>query len=510
MSTTTSTSNIAPSSSTTLWATASKEWVIQPKPKPGRKPKKEHVSAVKEDGEESDTKGRRMQNRAAQRAFRERKQSQLAELQARLQSYEQGEIERNVALQNIAKRLKEENERLRQENATLQAKLAQMQQQQQPASTVQEFERKRVRDETPSPAFDQFHVNKKSRSASEPETSTTSSSITAHLPSPASLGSTPSPDYSDNQDHSYRQIDSEVPNFTQFDTKAITSDVSSFAFTCGFCDETTLCMCREIAVNDLSVSPMSTADIKFPILSESPVNGAFDQTHPDKKPSILDNLPAYQPPVPLRKKTNHVQVNSIFPVTTASSESQRNVEAMCTGDPTNCAACADDDFGKAFCSAISNSSASRTTCDCCPSRTQADSVAVACKNESSCSGCPSSTKPPELLDPEPTSSEFIPTNNAWQQIKMHPNVEFADLALLAEVVASRSKCEGPQIILPQSSRSAGQHPDSSFNTQRNRRDSPPPRLVPEEILLACGRRNMRTVHADGVRDALRLLDAKFT
>ena len=61
--------------------------------------------------------------RAAQRAFRERKQSQLAELQARVQSYEQGEIERNVALQNIAKRLKEENESLRAENAALKEEL---------------------------------------------------------------------------------------------------------------------------------------------------------------------------------------------------------------------------------------------------------------------------------------------------------------------------------------------------------------------------------------------------
>ncbi len=60
---------------------------------------------------------------AAQRAFRERKQSQLAELQARVQSYEQGEIERNVALQNIAKKLKDENEQLRRENEALKDEL---------------------------------------------------------------------------------------------------------------------------------------------------------------------------------------------------------------------------------------------------------------------------------------------------------------------------------------------------------------------------------------------------
>lgn len=56
---------------------------------------------------------------AAQRAFRERKQSQLAELQARVEQYERGEIERNVALQAAAKRLKEENDALKKENAEL-------------------------------------------------------------------------------------------------------------------------------------------------------------------------------------------------------------------------------------------------------------------------------------------------------------------------------------------------------------------------------------------------------
>ncbi|KAJ7119981.1 hypothetical protein C8R43DRAFT_1136982 [Mycena crocata] len=93
-----------------LWATASKEWVIQRAPKPGRKPR----GLEKE--QPIDYKRRRVQNRAAQRAFRQRKQSQLADLQDRVRSYEQGEYQRNVALRNIAKSLKEENESLRHEN----------------------------------------------------------------------------------------------------------------------------------------------------------------------------------------------------------------------------------------------------------------------------------------------------------------------------------------------------------------------------------------------------------
>ena len=93
--------------------------------------------------------------RAAQRAFRERKQSQLAELQARVQQYEQGEIERNVALQNIAKRLKEENEKLRKENLLLKEKLTQSEQE---CTHLKDAAKKRLREESlsrsPGPHLD--------------------------------------------------------------------------------------------------------------------------------------------------------------------------------------------------------------------------------------------------------------------------------------------------------------------------------------------------------------------
>jgi hypothetical protein len=111
----------------------------------------------------------------------------------------------------------------------------------------------------------------------------------------------------------------------------------------------------------------------------------------------------------------------------------------------------------------------------------------------------------------------MPTNDAWQKIKAHPNVEFADLSLLAEVVATRSLCPGPPLAIL----TTEMHQDSSaitniFRPRRlfgNRREhasnSPPPKLVPQEVLLECGRRTLRRVHTDGVREALRLLDVKF-
>ena len=47
--------------------------------------------------------------------------------------------------------------------------------------------------------------------------------------------------------------------------------------------------------------------------------------------------------------------------------------------------------------------------------------------------------------------------------------------------------------------------------ERTGAPSPSLQLVPQEVLVQCGRQQrVREVHADAVRDALRLLDAKFS
>ncbi|KAF9532031.1 hypothetical protein CPB83DRAFT_874424 [Crepidotus variabilis] len=509
----TSIDTAASSSSSTLWATASKEWVIAPKPKPGRKPKKDVVPQVVE----ADSKGRRVQNRAAQRAFRERKQSQLADLQARIQAYEQGEIERNVALQKIAKQLKEENENLRQENASLKAKVVYLESQLEslppeprifdnPSNVT---DKKRGREASPSAIGPPFPPKKRSRKDStavlERHTSMISeSSGTTHLPSPTSMVSTPD---------SFETIDQFPPlsfepsqgadsnTFSSLSSDA-KSDIPlrAFPFDCGFCDETTICVCREIAaqavVEQSLITPNYTGSTTSRAAEEPPssiISGAASSK------SILENLPTYQPPVPLRRRTKTTISNSIFPVHAPAAE-----PPTCSGDPSNCMACADDAFGKAFCSAIGSSA---TTCDC-----SAEVISRCCGGTSDCNDCPSSNAaiPPTATQDQ---SELMPTNDAWQKIKAHPKAEFADLALLAKVVASQSKCAGPQLVItptPQTHVHEDEILQATKNPPGNRGNrSPPPQLVPQEVLLECGRRRMRQVHSSGVYEALRLLDAKF-
>ncbi|KAF9015241.1 hypothetical protein BDQ17DRAFT_1340727 [Cyathus striatus] len=524
---------------TTLWATPSKEWVIQPRPKPGRKLKKD-PSPVK-DAPEVDAKVRRVQNRAAQRAFRERKQSQLAELQARIQSYEQGEIERNVALQSIAKRLKDENEQLRRENQLLKEKMESIEKERQ---SIQENEKKRARYSSPSvhPDSTLFPAKKKTKldNDSPPSSSSFSQLPFSYIPSP-SMASTPdsngssdtfSPLPYDPQPESPQASFNNLINFSATSIKPTDVDANNsfVAFSCGFCNEDTPCVCREIALQH-AADRATLATFK-------------SEDHPRERPtaevssdSILENLPPYQPPVPLRRKSRSSNI-SIFPTQPASSAPSSGKVATCSGDPSNCLACADDPFGKAFCSAIEETITARATCSDCPGRRSDRITDVSlkpsgsgscCEGRFDCKRCTSSLAS-TMMEMDSTQKETIPTNEAWQQIKAHPNVAFADLSLLADVVVSRTSCSGPSVdISPMvtmdgvnstnnsssacaSSAVAGllTDPRSRYKERMHSAASPPPQLVPQEVLIQCGRRRVREVHADAVRDALRLLDAKFS
>lgn len=306
------------------------------------------------------------------------------------------------------------------------------------------------------------------------------------------------------------------------------------AFDCGFCNENTPCVCREIAAHQ-AAERMSAANLKAEHYGQNNsaihINSSSQLETPpsSNRSSILDNLPAYQPPMPLRRRPVGSNVNTIFrifpPQPQASSSSPQ-----CSGDPSNCMACADDSFGKAFCSAIGESIASQASCVDCPCKADEAVKAEVCGGSTSCDCQLTVTVPPTTHIPLP---ETMPTNDAWGQLKSHPNVAFADLSLLAEVVARRSKCTGPRVVIsPAPGSITPERPDSPDRSARYGEPGPvlltdpharyhekerawshgpssPPQLVPQEVLIRCGRQRVREVHADAVREALRLLDAKF-
>lgn len=429
----------------------------------------------------------------------------------------------------------------------MQSRLTRLEQQHENDDTTsQTADKKRWRDDSPSTLESpQSPAKKKLRKESVSDNTRplpfTTSTIT-HLPSPASMMSTPDPlestrHYSPPHFDTQTNLDS---GFNPLNTlssggKSENSLPSFSSFNCGFCDQNTICVCREMAVHDAMDQSMSSDVFENDVFDNDPIvsNGetsrpsdlqatAEDPGKASQPLSILDNLPAYQPPVPLKRRAKGVSVNSIFPVRLPPRRDTRMLEATCSGDPDNCLACADDSFGKAFCAAISNNASG--ACECA-AKVTASSSGGCCGGTGNCTSCPSMSSessndviPPATSDDPP---ELMATNDAWQKLKEHPNVDFSDLSLLAEVVASRSKCFGPRLVISPAPQMLEQGTSTTtaidrFNDGRGldgmRRagHSPPPRLVPQEILLECGRRRMQQVNAAGVREALRLLDAKFS
>ncbi|CAE6377863.1 unnamed protein product [Rhizoctonia solani] len=695
----------------TLYAQPSKEWVIPAKPKPGRKPKRD--DPVVDEDAASDSKAKKVQNRAAQRAFRERKQSQLADLQARLAQYEQGEIERNVALQNVAKKLKEDNERLkseneklreesgkvREENLSVRNRLRELQEEylayrrkMEPNAPHLDLEsamttRKRSRADSdalsfitsapsPSSSAPTPPASKRKRSndetrSSTPTTSTGATSATEprrtgsksyttlppdyapppqllHVYSPAaSEGSSrpslvmspassensagPEPPSLDEAHLDEDDIMQGYPNDKHDDSEYESTFPESeglHIIDCGFCSrEPGSCVCREVSagINQLLESASSSrhAEIARATLGDASHEAS---TSTASKPSILDNLPPVQPGVPLRlrrskRKNPDAALDDSGPVHLTpvpqflKPTPTPSARPVCSGDPSNCAACADDPFGRAFCTALASGGVCREpNCKRCP-KSMSDlpraeptvkasedkgkgkgkaismdieagsssavglgmgmgmsmetGMLLCCGDPKLCGGgicgvgAPSSpVKSPQrpliqtsssLLSIHPQSDTRsvletedeqnrtlvrlppiftressdmaidsdleMPTNEAWERLKSHPNVAFADLSLLADVVAGRTKCTSSRVRLsltPEQDTGRYEHDNTGDFSESLEGDSEQhslrshPTLVPQDALVRCGRERLMRVQAEGVRDALAMLDVQRT
>jgi len=93
----------------------SKKWVLPPRPKPGRKPSVD-VPTTK----------RKAQNRAAQRAFRERRANRVTELEKQLMELEREKSIKEGVLTNVIKTVQVENSHLKEVIESLNQKVGQM------------------------------------------------------------------------------------------------------------------------------------------------------------------------------------------------------------------------------------------------------------------------------------------------------------------------------------------------------------------------------------------------
>ena len=334
-------------------------------------------------------------------------------------------MERSVAWQNLARKYKDEAERLQAENAALQQKVAQLEAEKLAAVTVLHQPRKRavgVDDIVP------VQSTKRAKTATEPLPVLPSIPV-SYPSSPSSTSSIESCSSTTLEVHpvQYRTAPPEtslLPNYptesNSFVRTSITDDTDSpfERFDCGFCDDNTPCVCREILQQQVAerIGGPSHPTMKIDHI-ETP--GITSSSTSQAQTSILDHLPAFQPAVPLRRRALNKQTigrNSIFPIVLPSS-----LPPTCSGDPSNCRACASDDYGKTFCGALNDSMAA---------------------SESADATITSGTTP----DLSAEAQAMIPCDDAWRQLKSHPNAEPSDSKLLGEVVAMSSKRLAPAPI----------------------------------------------------------------
>lgn len=335
---------------------------------------------------------------------------------------------------------------------------------------------------------------------------------------------------------------------------------------CGFCtDVETVCVCRMVAEAENGITTsMEVVD-----------------TDMENSQSILDMLPPPEPAVPLPRRERKKVTSGGMPgglswwITSNGDSSTLNEDkettfgveipvvdlskysglinlAQCSGDPKNCDACRDDDFGRQFCERLTNTvcadSSSGERCSRCtnntnssPSLPSTDAVmsnafnsnafinshsathieAPCCGDGEICGRKPTSCK--SHLTPETTAftlpsiadalenvarlespveagsrghGETMGADEAWRTLKAHPNAQYASLDMLADVVARRTKCYGPRVELsPPPPETAGEA-------------APLRQLVPLDELVVTHSKRRLEVQADGVRDALALLDAQ--
>ncbi|KAG8886427.1 hypothetical protein FRB98_001288 [Tulasnella sp. 332] len=508
------------STGSVLYALPTKEWIIAPKSKPGRKPKKVIMSDEDED-EAKKCQIRLAIARANQRAFHERKRDQLATFQARIQQLEQGETERYVELQAIDKRLREENDLLKKENAVLRGELALLKGNLLVNDQLSSWGTSCNKRTALEVAEDVTRMLKRKKSKPQPQP-----------------GGTPATGVMDDSQNtpSLTTTDSSTPSSASASTPTILTDLPidsamgcnttpSHSFhptspleptfkSCGFCTENTSCVCRELFMQDAMRGKDLAAEVGMNHQIISPIV---------RPATILDQLPPYQPPVPLRlKRTASGSKVPVFvinnlqgAVTTLPPISSFAAGPTCSGDPSNCDACSGDSFGQAFCAALSSACA-EGRCTNCSSRRLGQVKTKTAKG-------PLLTRPLSTMQPvwgsapsgPPTT---MPTSHAWATLKAHPAIQkgtFNDLHLLADVVARSTPFATPRMGVEQL-------PVAGDGSRKIQVAVGPPQKSlgkdqePEGLALAmevevdtarcCRGEKMVEVQMEGVQQALALLD----
>ncbi|KAG7662379.1 uncharacterized protein J8A68_004150 [[Candida] subhashii] len=238
----------------------SREWVLPPRPKPGRKPSVDTPASK-----------RKAQNRAAQRAFRERRATRVQELEQKLMEVEKEKDIKEMGLLNTINKLKVENQFLLKSLEQLRQDVNQMKNSSQSRyQQVQPQQQQQVRSRG-SPSGQQqnskptFSLGDRSNHASPMNTSSPSSSTySVQQISPAPSADSP-PSSSYNHSVQPKLLPATAATLTPMSKNSSpdkpASSIDTSNFDCGIClkDE---CLCESVGLKDPVKKTTNNNDIE--------------------------------------------------------------------------------------------------------------------------------------------------------------------------------------------------------------------------------------------------------
>lgn len=205
----------------------SKEWVLPPRPKPGRKPSVDTPASK-----------RKAQNRAAQRAFRERRAGRVQELEEKLLEVEKERDVKEMGLVNTINKLKVENQFL----------LKSIEQLRSDMNAIRNSNSgNRIGDFTPqynSISHYKSNPSPNSRSAGSPSNS---SSYSVQQISPAP--SADSPPFANITTYNNSLTSTSNNNSPAMQAPTVSNNASSNSFDCGVCVKEE-CLCESVGLKD--------------------------------------------------------------------------------------------------------------------------------------------------------------------------------------------------------------------------------------------------------------------
>lgn len=336
----------APStSSETTELSTSKVWVLPPRPKPGRKPS---VDAPP-------TK-RKAQNRAAQRAFRERRAARVGELEEKLMDMERERDEREKRLQRAIEDITRDNAQLRKSLQDLRGKAINTDYNMTPAASPMTVDNSHDMEVLDRALEQKLPVPNKdsSNDASSCGVCVKDDCICEAIgirEKPASTAAVPlkhGPAQKKQQQQQQSQEEMEV-DFTEMFARP--KPKPKVADKCGFCSTGTPCLCADFAQDKQKEE--AARDVVLPPLEipTQPESSSRSSISSSPSNSTSDG----------RSRSNSIKLPALHPDLTKAPTEAPSATPTCTGNPGNCSQCQTDPMSTLFCTTVASRAEARET-----------------------------------------------------------------------------------------------------------------------------------------------------